>query len=726
MSNAIMLKEYLVGLGLRDNMTPQLRRSISRASRSIRSFAKGAVTASIAMTGLMVAANAGLVRFTTGLVRTDDEVRRFAEELGKTREEAARLHFTLQTMGKSMEEIEASPELLRTFRRLQEDARAIQLPDMSEGLEQVRGIQTEFLRLRQLGTHALQWVGHHFLKYIAHPMEKLRGVFSGLNESIIRNMPEWSKSIASVMGSVVNITTATIRGAGAVFRAIRSIFDMIPAEIRVLTGVLTGFMTFIKAGPIGKMMMLFTVLMLLVEDFFTYLDGGEALLGGLWRMLINLWSALNEGGGVIDRLRATFISAMEVIGEWIDRAIGWVRNLWKQLRESDALDNFRNAFERVGSAIGRVFQALRDVFGILVGDTTPFLVWLISEALPNIIGLFADIVGRVAGAVSWFAQLKGAREIIIALAGAIGAVVAAMKIYNAYLLVTTKLQAALNAIKMLNPKVAIIAAIIAAVALLIRNWEGVAGFFRSLWDRITGIFRTAIDGIVGFFRGIPDTVLAVWETVKAGVQAFIAAIIGFFVWLIEGIGEKIGFIVGIFSSAWDTARDLARAFIDSVLNIFRPLTDFLSGIGDRIRSIFGGRKTLNVDANLNVSEPSAGHAEGGIFDKEHVARFAEGNRAEAVVPLTKPSRAREVLAGIASYLGGAREMLGSMQTRLNQPAPSYTTYVTNNYDNRVYNNDMKSNYNINDTSGKPKSVASAVDRTKHLQLRNLQGVLNTG
>jgi len=148
MANATILKEYLVGLGLRDNMTPLLRRTLNQSSNQVRQFTRNVARGGTAIAGLLIAANTGIARFATGLVRTEDEINRFANDLGKSRDEAARLMFTLNAMGKSMEEIEASPELMRTFRRLQEDAQAIQLPDMSEGLEQVRGIQTEFLRFR--------------------------------------------------------------------------------------------------------------------------------------------------------------------------------------------------------------------------------------------------------------------------------------------------------------------------------------------------------------------------------------------------------------------------------------------------------------------------------------------------------------------------------------------------------------------------------------------------
>ncbi|MCL1999700.1 MAG: hypothetical protein FWG65_13155 [Turicibacter sp.] len=68
----------------------------------------------------------------------------------------------------------------------------------------------------------------------------------------------------------------------------------------------------------------------------------------------------------------------------------------------------------------------------------------------------------------------------------------------------------------------------------------------------------------------------------------------------------------------------------------------LSGIGGRL---FGGGFSSNASLELD------GHADGGIFDREHIARFAEGNQPEAIIPLSKPDRVREILCNVADFLG---------------------------------------------------------------------------
>ena len=82
------------------------------------------------------------------------------------------------------------------------------------------------------------------------------------------------------------------------------------------------------------------------------------------------------------------------------------------------------------------------------------------------------------------------------------------------------------------------------------------------------------------------------------------------------------------------------------------------------------------------------------------------------------------IGSIAATLAQVSSMFSNLNKSLSQEnIYNYNTHYTYNY--HTYNNDMKSSYTINDTSGEPESVASTVDRTKQMQLRNLQGILGT-
>ena len=802
MANAAVLKEYLVAVGMKDNLSGPMQRTLRQSQANIKQFAKSVTMAGSAMAGLLLAANAGIAKFASGLVQTDDRIKKLADDMNITHEEANKVHHALNAMGKSLEEIEASPELSRQFQQLQRDAAAITIPDMSEGLNQVRAIQGEFLRLRNTASHAFQWIGHHLLKYLHQPMEKLRDVFSNLNSKIIVSMPDWTRRIAGVMASVVNITASVIRGAAAIFNGIKRVFDMIPKEVKILTGILAAFVAFIRAGPVGKLMMIFALLMLLVEDFFVYLDGGEALLGGFWGWLIKIWEKLNESGGIIDRMKTAFTGAMDAVVGAILWIIDWISGLYNRMQELGVIENWGDTFTRVGEAIGNVFDAVKTTLSVLLSgfsdgaDTVqPFLAWLLAVALPDAIGLIADLVSGVADAISWFMNLNYAKEILIGLGKAIGAIIIAKKVWAG-------VQTILNAIMMANPITLIILAVLALIAiviLLVKNWDKVAEFFKGLWERIKNIFKAAIDTVVGFFKGIIDWIKDNFKSIVlfiinpfAGVFNYlyenfegfrnfidniVSAIKNFFVGLwekikdvfsavaewfhdkfnqaVESINEVFsviveffsgiwGDIVGVFSvvvdffkevfgnaydeilsifsgiidffsGIWEGVLKGIRGFADKAIGFLQPIMDFIGGIGNFVGGLFGGKKN-------NAADTLPGHAEGGIFDKPHIANFAEDGP-EAVIPLTKPGRAKEILGGVMNYLNNGRQAIKSLDSGMQQQAQNVNNTNANTINN--YNISMPSSYNINDTSGRPEQVATAVERKEQQKIRNLQACLNT-
>jgi SLT domain-containing protein len=164
--------------------------------------------------------------------------------------------------------------------------------------------------------------------------------------------------------------------------------------------------------------------------------------------------------------------------------------------------------------------------------------------------------------------------------------------------------------------------------------------------------------------------------------------------------------------------------VDGVLGIFAPLKTLITGVADRIGSLFGrGKNKVEVEYDY-TGGGLPGHAEGGIFGKEHVARFAEDNRAEAVIPLTKPDRAKDILGRVVNYLNSGQSAIKKLDTGMTNRAQTAVEYSTNNtYKN--YTITMPSTYHIKDTSGRPESVARAIERQENQRMRNLQGILNS-
>ena len=69
---------------------------------------------------------------------------------------------------------------------------------------------------------------------------------------------------------------------------------------------------------------------------------------------------------------------------------------------------------------------------------------------------------------------------------------------------------------------------------------------------------------------------------------------------------------------------------------------------------------VNTKAVAGRSSGLSGHATGGIFNREHIARFAEGNKAEAVIPLENASAMQPFVDAISN--GIVQSMMPMMST----------------------------------------------------------------
>jgi len=101
-------------------------------------------------------------------------------------------------------------------------------------------------------------------------------------------------------------------------------------------------------------------------------------------------------------------------------------------------------------------------------------------------------------------------------------------------------------------------------------------------------------------------------------------------------------------------------------NLWSSLSSWLNNIKSKVdswwRNLWAG-KTASVSVSGAVNAGSlSGRATGGIFDQEHIARFAEGNKAEAIIPLEHDRAMRPFVDAVAT---GLIEALGPMFAQMN-------------------------------------------------------------
>ena len=328
----------------------------------------------------------------------------------------------------------------------------------------------------------------------------------------------------------------------------------------------------------------------------------------------------------------------------------------------------------------------------------------------------------------------------------------------------SKAQWALNAAMSANPVGLVIigvAALAAAGYLVYKNWDKISAFFSSFWMSCKAGFAKLATGIVGAWQGflvfwskLPSKIaygvgyiVGYIASIPARVYAFMSATanaigngIGYMVGYIstlpqrvsvfvtetatamrttlgEGVNSTIQFFVnlpanvsGALSSFQQQISAWASSCYDAVLNWFSKIPDLISNMvsnaGNALKNLFtGAGSSFSAGAQAGASMP--GHAEGGIFNKEHIARFAEDGKKEAAIPLEgNRSRGLSLWAQAGQMLGVGKSPGGNAKSS----GRSRSGIVYN--DNRVFN--------INgDTAavqtGIDKSNSSLMDKLRSLQ-----------
>lgn len=277
----------------------------------------------------------------------------------------------------------------------------------------------------------------------------------------------------------------------------------------------------------------------------------------------------------------------------------------------------------------------------------------------------AEIVKQVA---QW-ALLTGAKALD---AIKTGVVTAAQTIWNALsgvgAAVTTALGAAFNFLcSPITLVVLAIAAVIAIVILLVKNWDTVKETAIKVWDKIKEIWGVVadwikskvVDPIKNFFSGLWDGI----KNIFSGVGTWFKNV---FTGAWEGIKTAFSKVTGFFKGIWDSIKEIfgkvgsviadavggtVKKAINTVLSVaIKIINGFISAINLAISAI-NLIPGVNIKKLNKLEVPKL--ARGGIIDRPTVAMVGEAGK-EAVMPLERNTGWIDQLAvKIGEKIGGA-------------------------------------------------------------------------
>ena len=246
------------------------------------------------------------------------------------------------------------------------------------------------------------------------------------------------------------------------------------------------------------------------------------------------------------------------------------------------------------------------------------------EALEPIASAVFDGIGQALQRLTPY--LKSFAEWAQENPGAIQAIAAALGVFAVAMGIATIAQWAMNSALLASPVTWIIlgiVALVAAVALLVANWEQVSAWLASVWDAIAAKASEVWGGIRDFFVGVWDGITSkvsgawnaittyltqTWENIKALYIAYFNGIRDFLAGIWDSITSKVSAvwegIKGLLSGAWASITGLARSAMSALGNAissgWNNVLSFFRSIPGKIKGALGNLGSLLVNAGKQI------------------------------------------------------------------------------------------------------------------------------
>jgi hypothetical protein len=293
------------------------------------------------------------------------------------------------------------------FNKLSQDGSQMMVGgDFKETMKNFRDLMFEFTRLKQEASYALNWVGYYLMKYLQKPLADIREKFKTFNDMVIKNMSVWTEKVARAIYYVIEVGRHLLEFIMDIGRHLKNLWDSFPSGVKKAIAAITALQVALSAGPLGRAIMLISTLLLLIDDYYGYMEGKDALLGKYWDKLNNFLDTAKQKYeelkatvepywekfvGYVEQAKKWFDELMTSIDEWssstgaemfqrfIDECREWwvilsdlydviengVKTTWKafmeEMEKNDTINDVRHLLERLWRIFVVLYEAVKDV-----------------------------------------------------------------------------------------------------------------------------------------------------------------------------------------------------------------------------------------------------------------------------------------------------------------------------------------------------------------------------
>lgn len=346
------------------------------------------------------------------------------------------------------------------------------------------------------------------------------------------------------------------------------------------------------------------------KDNFTMLDNLKLGYGGTQSEMARL---INDTGVMGAGFKATAENVKDIP---FDKLIQGIHVVQERMgitgtTAKEASETISGSFNSAKAAFSNFLVALggggdtEKAFNELLSSVKVFLKNLlpvVSRTLDNIIKIIGEKMGK---AIDEFEKNVPGGEAFTTLAAAIGAVVAAIVVWQTVTTAFTAAQTAFNAVMAANPLGLVALAIIGVVAALtyfFTQTETGKRMFQDFLDFTSGVFSSIGESVSGvmesvgrFFSDARDAVVGAWESIPS-----------FFMNVKKGITDTFSSISRWFGDVFTSAVNAIKGAFSGIGGFFRSVWNTITGIftnvGTAIGNAIGGSVRGVVNSILGFAE----------------------------------------------------------------------------------------------------------------------------
>ena len=337
----------------------------------------------------------------------DLEYQKLAQSMWVTKDTAKTLSVVLKTMGASQEDVAWVPELREQFFRLRQEMAELSTPaDADNQLAWIREIGYDVQSLQLKLKMFKEWVVYYLIKELQPYIKEFQEFIRWLNDKFGKSLPALARKVASVLASVVRVAMSLVKALKWLFEGIYNFIDALPSKTKALVAVFAVVGAAIMAGPFGLMMMAIGTALIMLEDFFGYLEGRESS-----ETLKPLWKWLTDENNPLRRL-------IEKLKEGIAFILEKLTELFEKVFTEERQEKLKKTAANIAKGVAEIVEGLATIVESIFGKKYPvvkkfwdFFLTAVGKVVDKVLTL-TNSMGHLMRALGKAMQgdFKGARE----------------------------------------------------------------------------------------------------------------------------------------------------------------------------------------------------------------------------------------------------------------------------------------------------------------------------